>query len=423
MKITNKYVKKISVGCILALVMSMVFLSLAFADQSTTSNDGKYLPSQVLTALSQKSMETTSSSVYHIFDDVILPSSMNIDVPNINMDKVIDTTPLNLFPSVFKDDLMKHGYNEKQIASFTYDDYQNIAGKWKLEKEQIKAAKSLYPELNNVDISNWTNKDFENYYTKVDRANLANNFTKNQLQQLEQKGIRLDDTFYLFKEYYTPDTILAQPDEALKRTIQGYYQFKLDQLKLLATTPDLTYYQLQTMPRYGTDYFLKSVCTSGYWLDIQSARTLRALGVLYNTNFSTFNNTIIQNMYGTYSTSQGGAHEGIDFAYGGDGTMIYAIFDGQVIAHQSGYPHQLCVYDSGAGKSYNYLHMSYNPLTPGTAVIHGNSVGHQGQVGNASGPHVHFEVHSGSTNTLSSEHNNALESISPYQLQIYLGGS
>lgn len=42
-------------------------------------------------------------------------------------------------------------------------------------------------------------------------------------------------------------------------------------------------------------------------------------------------------------------------------------------------------------------------------------------LGNAFGPHVHFEVHSGQTNSLSSESDDTLGSISPYQLQIYLG--
>lgn len=127
-------------------------------------------------------------------------------------------------------------------------------------------------------------------------------------------------------------------------------------------------------------------------------------------------------MYGTWSQNQGGAHEGIDFAYGSTGTAIYAIFDGEVITPLSSHStHQLAVYDSSAGKTYNYLHMNSKSVSVGDLITHSNGVGQQGQRGNASGQHVHFEVHSGNTNTLSSESDDMLGSISPYQLQIYIG--
>lgn len=143
--------------------------------------------------------------------------------------------------------------------------------------------------------------------------------------------------------------------------------------------------------------------------------------MLYNNNFSTFSSSTVTNMYGTYSYSQGGAHEGIDFAYGGTGTAIYAIFDGEVITPKPSHStHQLAVYDDDpdVDKTYNYLHMNSKSVNVGDQITHGNGVGQQG---NATGPHVHFEVHSGQTNTLSNESDYTLGSISPYQLQIYLG--
>lgn len=174
------------------------------------------------------------------------------------------------------------------------------------------------------------------------------------MQILEQKGIITEDIFYLFKEFHTVDTIMAQPDEVLKDSI----------------------------------------------------------------HFSGFNG-YVTNMYGTYSQSQGGAHEGIDFAYGTTGTTIYAIFDGKVLS--GGLSHQLSVYDSNVSKTYNYLHMDSKSVSSGATITHGKSVGKQGMQGNATGPHVHFEVHSGSTTGLSIESDDVLGSISPYQLQIYLG--
>ena len=123
-------------------------------------------------------------------------------------------------------------------------------------------------------------------------------------------------------------------------------------------------------------------------------------------------------MYGTYSLSQGGAHEGIDFAYGGVGRNIYAIFNGTEVL--SGLYHQLSVYDANVGKTYNFLHMSSKAVIS-PPITNGQYVGKQGDQGNATGAHVHFEVQSGRKTGLSPGNDHVLGSISPYQLHIYLG--
>ncbi len=398
-------------------LMCMSLISTAFA-ASNGDNGKKYLPSKVINALEQKSKGIQTSESDQILGNVLAPSSMNIETPNINMDKVVITTPLSAFKYNFKKDLRQHGYTENEIENFSFGDYKKAESSWKLKKEQIIVAKKLYPKLKNVDISSWTNADFNNYFSKMNKASLAKRFKQEQLQQLKQKGINFEDVIYLFKEFHTVDAVLSQPDAKLKETIKDYYQFKLDQVELLATNPDQSKYTQLDMPRYGVDWFLNDVVTSDYWLQVQSDRTLVSLRALYKIGLSSFNG-YITNMYGTYSLSQGGAHEGIDFAYGGIGTSIYAIFDGTDVL-TGGYYHQLSVYDDDVNKTYNFLHMS-EVDAPGEPVTHGDYVGKQGDEGNATGAHVHFEVHSGETTGLSGEHDDVLGSISPYQLQIYLG--
>lgn len=127
-------------------------------------------------------------------------------------------------------------------------------------------------------------------------------------------------------------------------------------------------------------------------------------------------------MYGTYSYSQGGAHEGLDFV-DPDQTntpTIYAVFEG--VKQTTSATHHLAVYDSNApdeAKTYSYLHMS--SISAGTNVSVYDAVGKQGNNGNATGYHVHFEVHSGKTTTLSAGNDHTLGSISPYRLQDYIG--
>lgn len=410
----SRFAVIVAVSVLMLATITSTALAANNDDTGLLDNNNKYLPIEVLNALEQESNGGGTNSRL-ILENVMLPNSMNIMTPNVNMDKVINATPLHVFEYDFKGDLKQHGYTEEQIDSFTYEDYIAIEDKWKLKKEQIIAARSLYPELKTVDLSNWTNADFKRYYAKVDRAEIEKRFTNEQLQQLKQKGIRSDDLFYLFKEFHTVDAILAQSDDILRETIEGYYAFKLNQVTLLALDP--TKYTQQNMPRYGVDWFLNSVVTSSYWLQIQSDRTLVALRKLYNVNFSSFNG-YVTNMYGTYSLSQGGAHEGIDFAYGGVGRNIYAIFNGTEVL--SGLYHQLSVYDANVGKTYNFLHMSSKAVIS-PPITNGQYVGKQGDEGNATGAHVHFEVQSGRKTELSPGNDHVLGSISPYQLHIYLG--
>ena len=60
-------------------------------------------------------------------------------------------------------------------------------------------------------------------------------------------------------------------------------------------------------------------------------------------------------------------------------------------------------------------------ITAGTDVSVESKVGYQGNQGNATGYHVHFEVHDGNITTLSSGAYHVIESLSPYRLQDYIG--
>ena len=60
-------------------------------------------------------------------------------------------------------------------------------------------------------------------------------------------------------------------------------------------------------------------------------------------------------------------------------------------------------------------------ISAGTNVSIEDEVGRQRHEGNATGYHVHFEVHSGQTTTLSSGSDHSLGSLSPYRLQDYIG--
>jgi secretion/DNA translocation related TadE-like protein len=86
-----------------------------------------------------------------------------------------------------------------------------------------------------------------------------------------------------------------------------------------------------------------------------------------------------------------GRHSGLDFA-AEPGTEVLAAADGRVLAAgPAGRYGNLVVIDHGEMVTY-YAHLSAVDVTPGQIVGTGHRVGAVGSTGNATGPHLHFEV-------------------------------
>ncbi|MCL4423917.1 MAG: M23 family metallopeptidase [Firmicutes bacterium] len=413
-----------SAVCLVLVVALSLVTPVAAASGSAPAPQGvrRYQPVEVAEALAQ--LQAGSKNVNTILlADILMPTSMGIQTPKINVERITNNTPISELSGAFLDSLVTHGV--KAAGSMTYSEFKAIEATWPLTAEGIRILKELYPELSNTDMSTWTYGTSEAYCSQADKRNLAKRFSDEQLRKLNDRGIRIEDTFYLFKEFHDPETILAQSDETLKGVIEGYYKANLSMSLGTQTVigiqsdPPPGYYTYLNFPGYGYDWFSNDIATTDYWMSIQSARALRTQQVLYS---STDTNLHCTNMYGTYSQSQNGAHEGIDFAIGTT-PSIYATFRGVVLS--GGQTGQLSVYDANAPeqpKTYTYLHMSYKAVSPGSNVAPYDYVGNQGNVGNATGYHVHFEVEAGSTTALHSELNeHHVQSLSPYQLQSYIG--
>lgn len=407
---------KKTVSLFLALVLGLSIPVVAVGEtENSQENTRLYTAKEIALALSSKNSRASNT----VLTDVLLPTSMNIDIPHIDMDKVEKENLIVELDTVFAEALEKHGVEIRE--DMTLSEYEKIESEWVLPEYIITMAKELYPELQTVDMSQWTYGQYRDYYINQDQEELLGRFTVEQKIELAERGIQSEDLMYLFKEYQTAENILNQTDEDLKETLEGYYQFSVNKImaSVARANPPENLYTKVDMPRYGSDWFLNDVLTSEEWRTVQANRTLKAQQVLYNSTSTTLYCT---NMYGTYSQSQGGAHEGIDFTCpsGAATPTIYAIFDG--VKKTTSTTHQLSVYDVNSPdepKTYTYLHMS--SITAGSNITAGDAVGKQGKEGNATGYHVHFEVHLGNTTTLSSGKDHILGSVSPYRIQDYIG--
>jgi hypothetical protein len=86
-----------------------------------------------------------------------------------------------------------------------------------------------------------------------------------------------------------------------------------------------------------------------------------------------------------------GAHTGQDFA-APTGTPVYAAGSGTVTIEHPGWAGNLVRIDHGGGVETLYGHLSRVDVTDGQVLEPGDPVGLVGALGNATGPHLHFEV-------------------------------
>ncbi|MGW3792052.1 M23 family metallopeptidase [Micromonospora arida] len=102
-----------------------------------------------------------------------------------------------------------------------------------------------------------------------------------------------------------------------------------------------------------------------------------------------------------YGQRWGTLHAGIDLALP-SGTPIRAAAAGTVTQAgdaSDGYGNSVFI-DHGNGYLTHYAHQSRIAVTVGQAVKAGQVIGYEGATGDATGPHLHFEVHQGMWNQI-----------------------
>lgn len=96
-------------------------------------------------------------------------------------------------------------------------------------------------------------------------------------------------------------------------------------------------------------------------------------------------------------------HQGIDYPASENNDKVYAIMDGVItrVEHKGGYGLHVyidhVIYPDELVYSSIYAHLKSTSVTKslsiGDKVVKGQHIGHIGQTGLATGPHLHFEIH------------------------------
>jgi murein DD-endopeptidase MepM/ murein hydrolase activator NlpD len=90
-----------------------------------------------------------------------------------------------------------------------------------------------------------------------------------------------------------------------------------------------------------------------------------------------------------------GYHTGVDFPVA-TGTTVKAVAPGRVVSAGWGgsYGYQVVIRHAD-GRYTQYAHLSAISVRSGQSVGGGQRIGRSGSTGNATGPHLHFEVRTG----------------------------
>ena len=206
-------------------VNGSVFLPVSFIDEYLTSNKdedlslyhgAKYLPSEVASALKDQNNEHNRK----ILSAIELPRSMDISIPKIDENRILQTQLLSDMPPELIEDLESQGYED--AGKYTYGEYQVISELQTLEEAGLTFIKQTYPELSQVDISDWTVRDYNQWQQEYVKELQSSIYNDEEKLLMQEKEILIEDMHYLRKEFY--DAVFEQPDQVLKECLENYYR-------------------------------------------------------------------------------------------------------------------------------------------------------------------------------------------------------
>ena len=169
-------------------------------------------------------------------EKILLEPSLDIEVPNINLSKV--KSPTKIADLAAKDEFYKqlddHGV-QYDPDTITYSEYCIIESTWTVDADTAAQICLLYPELENTSNTELTYGDYLEYQISKDKQDFGSKwFTPEQLDELEERNIRLDDAAFLLKEFHNAEVILRQSDAVLKQIITDFYNTKLNSVQQYA---------------------------------------------------------------------------------------------------------------------------------------------------------------------------------------------
>ncbi len=110
-------------------------------------------------------------------------------------------------------ELKERGYSSETIAGMDSLDFEKEEKGWLISEDSIRQTRKLYPELEDVDLSQWTYQDLEDYVLPL---NEAHNAPPEALrQEILERGLPADISSRVSKEFHGWENMLAYTNEAI----------------------------------------------------------------------------------------------------------------------------------------------------------------------------------------------------------------
>lgn len=157
--------------------------------------------------------------------DKYLPTSLGIEMKNVNLTAVRDDRPLEDYELQLA---ARYGVTGEAAKAMTRAELLDLESKHKLTPQSISSIKTVYPEVPESVLRTWTYGDYEAYGYAVSHERLRP--SEEIRAELERRGITEDDFMRLrkFYEYESDEEIIARSDDELRATIIKDYEQKLE---------------------------------------------------------------------------------------------------------------------------------------------------------------------------------------------------
>ena len=157
--------------------------------------------------------------------DKYLPTSLGIEMKNVNLTAVRDDRPLDDYELQLA---ARYGVTGEAAKAMTRAELLDLESKHKLTPQSISSIKTVYPEVPESVLRTWTYGDYEAYGVAVSYERLRP--SEEIRAELERRGITEDDFMRLrkFYEYESDEEIIARSDDELRATIIKDYEQKLE---------------------------------------------------------------------------------------------------------------------------------------------------------------------------------------------------
>ena len=174
-----------------------------------------FFPEEVLEALEHPEASKFNS---RLLEAVLLPSSMNIETPHVDVSRVFNRRPLSEYPEILRQELENLGYTD--VEQYTYSEYEVLSGAQTLAQAGISKDTT-------TTVAEYRKKQQDESW-----SNFITELSDTEREFAEAKHIALKNDLNTLRKHFYRDH-MSQTDEALRQVLQEHYEFDLEYIKSL----------------------------------------------------------------------------------------------------------------------------------------------------------------------------------------------